>query len=103
MIMITREDIKATMEEILETFPRLKEDIIEDRPFIIRKKEEKWKCLIVTKYSQFGDQPGLIATKFDLEGNPIELLVSNFGRPMIYYFHGRDENGKFIGSSEPQL
>lgn len=97
--MVTKEDIKATMERLLETFPRLKEDIIEDRPFNIRKNEKGWVCSFRTKYNQF-DQYGLTTTYFDDEGNPYEISVSDFGRPMTNYLT-TDENGNFIPIDNP--
>lgn len=97
--MVTKEQIKATMEVLLETFPKLKDDIIEDRPFDIRKETKGWICFIDTKHSQFGDQPGRIITYFDIEGNPTEMSVSDLGRPQRASI-SKDENGKYIAESQ---
>ncbi|CAM4344176.1 hypothetical protein [Flavobacterium terrigena] len=93
--MITKEEIKATMEVLLDTFPKLKKDIIEDRTFDIRKEKNGWICFIRTKHSQFGEQPGLITTVFDSEGNPTEISVFDFGRARKYYLT-KDGNGNII-------
>ncbi|MGO4707778.1 hypothetical protein AB4Y90_01435 [Chryseobacterium sp. 2TAF14] len=77
--MITKEQIKATMEVMLETFPKLKEEILENKPFDIRKEKDGWICFIDTNINQF-DQHGSITTKFDLDGSPYEMSVSDFGR-----------------------
>ena len=97
--MVTKEQIKATMEVLLETFPKLKDDIIEDKPFRINKKENGWSCFIYTEYSQFGDQPGHIYTEFDSEGNPTEMSVFDLGRPQRAVIT-KDANGKFIAKSK---
>jgi hypothetical protein len=98
--MATKEQIKAIMEKLLETFPKLKENIIDDKALDIRKEKDRWICFIKTKYSQFGDQPGLISTTFNLEGDPIEMIISDFGRPQIAYI-SKDTNGKYTASEKP--
>lgn len=51
--MIIKEQIKATMKVLLETFPKLKEEIIENKPFDIRKEKDGWICFIDTNINQF--------------------------------------------------
>jgi hypothetical protein len=91
-----KKQIKETMEVLLETFPKLKLDIIEEIPFDIRKEKNGWICFIRTKYNQF-EQYGLITTVFDSEGNPKEMSKIDLGRGQKVYI-SKDENGKYIAS-----
>lgn len=95
--MITKDQIQVTMDELLETFPKLKEEIIEDRPFDIRKEIDGWVCFIRTNLNQF-NQHGLITTNFDVAGNPTEMSIHDFGRGRGALI-SKDANGKFVAKT----
>lgn len=110
--MVTKEKIKATVEDILNTYPKLKEIIDYDIPWKINKTDAAimielsggeylpgWDCIITsTNENQFGGN-GFIAFSFNDEGVPHSVLVSDMGRPDIGYI-SKDANGKYKISGE---
>ncbi|WP_445710498.1 hypothetical protein [Flavobacterium sp.] len=97
--MITKEHIQAKTEELLEAFPKIKEIVNQDVPFIIRKQETYWSSVMTLNYEgQFG-KPGNVYTHFDIEGNPTEMSIHDWGRATSTYI-SKDDNGKYIAKSK---
>lgn len=96
--MIKKEQIQETMDILLETFPKIKEIIIEGS-YDIRKKEEGWDCFMTVNYNNQFDQPGFVYTSFDDKGNPTEMSINDYGRPRSSYI-SKDDNGKYIAKSK---
>lgn len=97
--MVTKEKIQETMEILLETFPKIKEIIDRDIPFKIDKYENKWYCIMTLNYKNQFDQEGNVYTDFDLEGNPTEMSIHDYGRPNSVLI-SKDANGKFVAKSK---
>ncbi|MGV7106007.1 hypothetical protein [Flavobacterium sp. U410] len=96
--MVTKEQIQATMDVLLETFPKIKEIIIESS-YDIRKKENGWDCFMTVNYNNQFDQPGFVYTDFDSEGNPTKMSIHDYGRPNSVLI-SKDANGKFVAKSK---
>ena len=96
--MVSKEQIQETMDVLLETFPKIKEIIIEDS-YIIRKNDTGWSCVMTINYNNQFDQPGNVYTSFDVEGNPTKMSIHDYGRPDSVLI-SKDANGKFVAKSK---
>ncbi|WP_333809322.1 hypothetical protein [Flavobacterium sp.] len=96
--MVTKEQIQETMDVLLETFPKIKEIILEGS-YDIRKKENGWDCFMTVNYNNQFDQPSFVYTDFDKKGNPTEMSIHDYGRPRSVII-SKDVNGKFIAKNK---